>query len=77
MGKYSEAEKLEIQVLDGRNRILGVEHPDTIRGMENLASMYQCLGKYTGTEKLEIQVLDAREVSIQVWPWLSILNRIE
>ena len=35
-----EAEKLEIEVLDGRNRILGVEHPDTIRAMANLASTY-------------------------------------
>jgi hypothetical protein len=30
LGKYTEAEKLEIQVLDARNRILGVEHPDTL-----------------------------------------------
>jgi hypothetical protein len=30
LGKYTEAEKLEMQVLDARNRILGVEHPHTI-----------------------------------------------
>jgi hypothetical protein len=49
-----------MQVLDARNRILGVEHPDTIRAMANLAATYQNLGKYTEAEKLEMQVLDAR-----------------
>jgi hypothetical protein len=50
LGKYTEAEKLEIQVLDARNRILGVEHPDTIHAMANLAFRYGNLGKYTGRE---------------------------
>ena len=49
-----------IQVLDAKNRILGVEHPDTINAMENLAATYQYMGQYTEAEKLEMQVLDAR-----------------
>ncbi|KIJ93719.1 hypothetical protein K443DRAFT_684247 [Laccaria amethystina LaAM-08-1] len=60
LGKYTEAEKLEMQVLDARNKILGVEHPDTIRAMANLAATYWNLGKYTEAEKLKIQVLDGR-----------------
>jgi hypothetical protein len=40
LGKYTEAEKLQIQVLDARKRILGVEHPDTINAMGNLAATY-------------------------------------
>ena len=60
MGKYIEAEKLDMQVLDSRNRILGVEHPDAIRAMGNLAATYQSLGKYADAEKLKVQVLDAR-----------------
>ena len=60
-GYSSEAEKMEIQVLDARKRILGVEHPDTISAMGNLASTYCDLGKFTEAEKLEIQVLDARK----------------
>ena len=59
MGKYREAEKLAVQVLDATNRILGVEHPDTIRAMGNLAITYQRLGKYTEAEKLVIPILDA------------------
>ena len=49
-----------MQVLDARNRILGLEHPSTIRAMGNLAVTYKHLGKYTRAEKLEMQVLDAR-----------------
>jgi tetratricopeptide (TPR) repeat protein len=59
-GYAKEAEILQIKVLDTRNEILGVEHPDIIRAMANLASTKRDLGKYTEAEKLEIQVLDAR-----------------
>jgi len=59
-GYSSEAEKLEIQVLNARNKTLGEEHPDTISAKENLASTYSGLGKYTEAEKLKIQVLHAR-----------------
>jgi hypothetical protein len=58
--KYTEAEKLEMQVLDARNRILGVEHPDTITAMANLAATYLSLEKYTEAEKLKIQVFNGR-----------------
>jgi len=59
-GYFKEAETLENKVLDARDRILGVQHPDTIRAMANLAGTYGKLGKYTEAEKLDIQVLDAR-----------------
>jgi hypothetical protein len=38
--KYADAEKLEIKVLDMRNRLLGEDHPDTITAMDNLARAY-------------------------------------
>ena len=60
LGKYTEAQKLQMQVLDARNRILGVEHPETLRAMGNIAATYVKLGKYTEAEKLQMQVLDAR-----------------
>jgi hypothetical protein len=40
LGRYMEAEKLMVSVLDATNRILGVEHPDTIRAMAQLAATY-------------------------------------
>jgi len=58
--KYTEAEKLKMQVLDARNRILGVEHTNTINTMVNLAAIYHKLGEYAGAGELGIQVLDAR-----------------
>jgi hypothetical protein len=33
-----EAEKLEVQVMEARKRVLGEEHPDTLISMANLAS---------------------------------------
>jgi len=44
-----------MKVLDARNRILGVEHPDTITAMANLAATYQKFGKYTEAEKLQMK----------------------
>ncbi|KIJ93511.1 hypothetical protein K443DRAFT_12820 [Laccaria amethystina LaAM-08-1] len=55
LGKYKEAEKLEIQVLDARRRILGVQHPHTILAMENLAATLRSLRKYKEAEELVIQ----------------------
>ena len=57
-GYSKEAEILEIKVLEERNKILGVEHPDTILAMANLACTYGELGKYMEAEKLEMQVLE-------------------
>ena len=44
-GYFQEAETLENKVLDIRNRLLGVEHLDTIKGMAHLAARYYYLGK--------------------------------
>ena len=41
LGEYTKAENLNIKVLDARKRVLGVEHPDTIKSMANLASTYK------------------------------------
>ena len=59
-GYTKEAEILQIKVLDTRNELLGVEHPETTKAMESLAPIYRNLGKYTEAEKLNIHVLDAR-----------------
>ena len=55
MGKYTGAEKLQVQVTDASNRILGVEHPNTISAMAHLAATYRYLGKYKEAEKLDTQ----------------------
>ena len=35
-GKYGEAEGLYREALDGRRRILGDKHPDTLSSIDNL-----------------------------------------
>ena len=35
-GRWEEAEALEIEVLEKRKQVLGEDHPDTLRSMENL-----------------------------------------
>ena len=55
MGKYTEAETLQMQVLDARKIILRVEHPDTILSMSNSPVTYRNLARYTEPKKLEIQ----------------------
>ena len=39
-GRWDEAEKLEVQVMDMRKKLLGAEHPDTLTCMENLADKF-------------------------------------
>lgn len=37
-GRWEEAEKLEVHVMETRKRVLGAEHPDTLASMAKLAS---------------------------------------
>jgi malate/lactate dehydrogenase len=39
-GRWAEAEKLEVQVMETRKTVLGPEHPDTLISISNLASIY-------------------------------------
>ena len=61
LGKYEEAEKLEIHILDARTRTLGAEHPGTVDAMENLADSFRDLKKHSEAEQLQIQVVELRK----------------
>ena len=43
---------LDIQVLDARTRLLGVENLSTIPAMVNLAATLRCLDEFTETDPL-------------------------
>ena len=58
LGKYSDAQKIELNVLDKRNRLLGEEHPDAINAMENLAVTVYHLQRFKDATRLEVQVVD-------------------
>ena len=51
-GKDSLAEPLFLKVLKVRQRVLGAEHPNTLRSMNNLALSYLDQGEYTNAEPL-------------------------
>src|ERR1700727_2773120 len=56
-GFYKEAEKLEVQVMQTRMRVLEEENPSTLTSMANLASTYWNQGRWKEAEKLDIQVM--------------------
>ena len=59
-GVQSEALKLERQVVETRQRLLGEENNDTLRAMNNLAETYRLLKDPTNARKLHEHVLSTR-----------------
>jgi len=49
------------RALATRERILGPEHPETMRGLNNLAALYYVQGKYQEAESLYQRALEIRE----------------
>ena len=60
-GRWDEAEKLELQVMKTRKRVLKEEHPDTLTSMANLAVTYRNQGRWDEAEKLQMQVMESRK----------------
>ena len=59
-GRWNEAEKLGVEVLEKSRRILGMEHPGTIVAAANLAGTYAAQGRWSKAEKLEVEALEQR-----------------
>ncbi|KAJ6060198.1 hypothetical protein N7499_012234 [Penicillium canescens] len=51
-GRWKEAEKLEVQVMETRRMKLGADHHDTLASMANLASMFWKKGRWEEAEQL-------------------------
>ncbi|KAI9776224.1 MAG: hypothetical protein M1816_005406, partial [Peltula sp. TS41687] len=60
-GRYNEAEESFSQTLETDKRVLGVEHPDTLISMGNLALTYSKQGRWKEAEELEMQVMETRK----------------
>ena len=58
-GLYNAAEELQLQVLESWKRVLGVEHPDTLMSMHNLAFTYNLQRRTEEAEQLFLQVLES------------------
>ena len=56
-----DAEPLYRRALEGRERTLGAEHPDTLASVKNLAGCFQAMGLLKDAEPLYRRALEARE----------------
>ncbi|KAK3357792.1 hypothetical protein B0T25DRAFT_499359 [Lasiosphaeria hispida] len=63
-GRWGEAEKLFVQVMETRKTKLGADHPSTLTSMANLASTYRNQGWWEEAEKLEVQVMETRKTKL-------------
>jgi non-specific serine/threonine protein kinase/serine/threonine-protein kinase len=59
-GMYPEAERLFIELIDVRRRVLGKDHPNTLIAMNNLAALHRTEGKYSEAEPIFRDVLETR-----------------
>lgn len=58
LGHSKEAEKLDIQGVEIRKRMLGQEHPETLTSMNNLAGRWREQGQLEKAEELHMQVVE-------------------
>ncbi|OJJ42892.1 hypothetical protein ASPZODRAFT_104127 [Penicilliopsis zonata CBS 506.65] len=63
-GRWKEAEELEVQVIEISKRVLGAEHPDTLRSMGNLADTLKSLKRNDQAIALLEDCLQLREKKI-------------
>ncbi|KAF3020305.1 hypothetical protein E8E14_013529 [Neopestalotiopsis sp. 37M] len=61
LGKYKEAEQMNRRALNGREKALDKDHPDTLISINNLASALQYQGRYEEAEQMNRRALDGRE----------------
>ena len=61
IGDWNNAKQLAMEIVDMRKKLLGVNHPDTLTSMGDLASTYYRQGKLNEAEQLGLQVLDMRK----------------
>jgi tetratricopeptide (TPR) repeat protein len=57
-GFWEDAEKLEVQVMETRSQALGIEHPDALMSMADLASTYWDQGRWDEAKELQVQVME-------------------
>ncbi|KAI9828117.1 MAG: hypothetical protein M1832_003644 [Thelocarpon impressellum] len=60
-GLFQEAEKLCLQAVELRRRLIGNRHPNTLLSMGNLATSLYHQGRLKEAEELEVEVLDMRK----------------
>jgi tetratricopeptide (TPR) repeat protein len=67
MGDYTNGENMEAKALQSREEVLGAEHPDTLRSMDNLADTYSKQGRYDEAEKVQVEVMEKSKEVLGEW----------
>jgi Flp pilus assembly protein TadD len=60
-GRYDLSQQMYQHTLKGMTKVLGKEHPDTLRSMNNLAYLFNSQGKYDTAEPLYRETLQLTE----------------
>jgi hypothetical protein len=63
-GEWGNAETLNLEAVRIRKGLFGVDDPDTLASMANLASTYRNQGRWDEAEKLEVQVIETRKIKL-------------
>jgi hypothetical protein len=61
-GRWKEAEKLFVQVIETRKRKLGAGHPDTLTSMNNLAFTWKGRGRHEDALAIMKKCVQARQL---------------
>jgi tetratricopeptide (TPR) repeat protein len=64
IGSWNEEEKLLLVAAEQRKTNLGLDHPDTLTVLHNLASTYWNQGRWDEAEKLQLKVMNARRAKL-------------
>jgi tetratricopeptide (TPR) repeat protein len=59
--EYEEAESMYRRALEGSEKALGLEHPDTLTSISNLALVLERQGKYEEAEAMHCRALSKKE----------------
>src|SRR5205814_1714001 len=63
-GKYEAAEEMNRRALEGWEKVLGRDHPVTLRGVNNRAMALQAQGKYEAAEEMNRRALEGWEKAL-------------
>jgi Tetratricopeptide repeat len=66
-GRWNEAEKLEVDVMELSKGSLGAEHHNALISMANLSSIHQQQGKKNKTETLDDNIEQNRSSGKRKW----------
>ncbi len=60
LGLYKKAEPLLEKAVKTQRQLLGVDHPDTLISINDLANLYWYLGRFSDAEPLYLELVEAR-----------------